>query len=247
MPRPIWKGAISFGLVTVPVGLYSAVQREDLAFRLLHRKDGARIDYRRFCEEETGADFAKAKVEATQTIDITDFVPAGDIDWIYFESTYYLAPTKAGAKGYASLREALRESGRVGVGTIVMRQRQHLAAVRPMGDDVLVLLTMRFKHEIRPISALDMPRARKVDPREKKLALELVDTLAGSFQPEKYRDTYRDVLMGIIEQKRRGQKVTAPAPSKRPQKVVSLVKALERSLAEPRHAARDRRAPRRAA
>ena len=163
--RPIWRGALTFGLVNIPVGLYSATTRSDLSFRLLHAKDQAPIAYRRVCTEEnvevpwgeivkgyeyekghfvvmTEEDFAQADVEATQTIDIRDFVRGEAIPATYFEQPYYLEPQKTGAKGYALLREALKRSGRVGVATVVLRQREHLAAVQPAGD-VLTLTTIR--------------------------------------------------------------------------------------------------------
>ena len=181
MPRAIWKGTISFGLVTIPVGLYSAVERaEQIHFRLLHAKDESPIDYKRVCEVEgvevpwpeivkgyeiskgefvvmTDKDFARARTETTRTLAIRDFVPAQAIDFLYFDEPYYLAPEgKDAAKSYALLRDALAKAGRVGVGTVVMRQREHLAALEPM-DATLVLTTLRFAHEIRKPSALDLP------------------------------------------------------------------------------------------
>ncbi|HEV8586802.1 MAG TPA: Ku protein, partial [Methylomirabilota bacterium] len=168
--RPVWKGALSFGLVTIPVGMYPATARNDVSFRLLHAKDKSPIAYRRVCAEEnvevpwaeivkgyeyekgrfvemTEADFDAADVEATQTIDIRDFVTAAEISPAYFEQPYYLAPEKTGGKAYALLREALRRSGRAGVATVVLRQREHPAAVQVRGD-ALTLTTMRFGHEI---------------------------------------------------------------------------------------------------
>lgn len=255
MPRAIWKGAISFGLVTIPVGLYSAVERaEQIHFRLLHEKDESPIDYRRVCEEEdkevpwdeivkayeyekgryvvlTDRDFAKAKVAATQMFEIRDFVPADAIDFMYFEHPYYLAPSsKAGLKPYALLRDALERSERVGIGTIVLRQRERLAALQA-ADGVLLLTTMRFAHELRSPASLDVPAAgRGYGKAEMDLALRLIDTLAGDWKPEKYKDTYHDVLVKIIEQKAAGREITAPEPAKAP-KVVDLMDALKKSLA----------------
>jgi DNA end-binding protein Ku len=270
MPRAIWKGAISFGLVTIPVGLYAAVERaERLHFRLLHAKDESPIDYRRVCEAEgvevpwgeivkgyeiskgefvvmTDKDFARARTEATQTLAIRDFVPADAIDFLYFDEPYYLAPEgKAGAKSYALLRDALARAGRVGVGTFVMRQREHLAALEPVGQ-ALVLTTLRFAHEIRKPSALDLPPAGRGDKREMTLALQLIDTLAGEWDPRRYRDTYHEVLREVIEQKAKGKVVSLPAPRK-PARVVSLAKALEQSLKTPRRAPAKAAARRRAA
>jgi DNA end-binding protein Ku len=259
-PRAIWTGAITFGLVSVPVGLHSAVERsKELRFRLLHEKDSSPIDYRRVCEKEdkevpwdeivkgyeyekgryvvvTDRDFARAKVAATQMFEIRDFVPARAIDFMYFEHPYYLAPTgKAGAKAYALLRDALERSGRVGVGTIVLRQRERLAALQAV-DGVLLLTTMRFAHEIRPPGSLDLPAAgRGYTKGEMDLALRLIDTLAGDWKPEKYKDTYYDELMKIIEQKAEGREITVPKARQAP-KVVDLMDALRKSLAGARPA-----------
>jgi DNA end-binding protein Ku len=256
MPRSMWKGAITFGLVTVPVSLYSATERQaEIHFRLLHKKDASPIDYRRYCSAEdvqvdwndivkgyeyekgrfvvmTDADFEKARTPATQTIDIQDFVPACDIDFAHFDAPYWLEPDRAGRKGYALLREALSESQRVGIGTLVLRQREHLVAVRPAGN-ALMLTTMRFENEIRSAEGLDIPTDVKIDPREKKLAAQLVDTLAGPWQPDKYRDTYTESLQKAIEQKLEGKEIQAAAPGK-PPKVVDLMEALQASLKEGR-------------
>ncbi len=281
MPRAIWKGAISFGLVTVPVGLYSATERAaELHFRLLHAKDTSPIDYKRVCEAEgvevpwseivrgyeyakgqyvvvTDTDFARARVEATQTFTIRDFVPARSVDAVYFDEPYYLAPTgKPGAKAYALLRDALAETERIGIGTIVLRQREHLAALAPVGM-ALALTTMRFAREIRSPGTLDLPAAGRSDQRELGLARQLIDTLASEWDPARYRDTYHEVLMQVIERKAKGEEISVPAPRK-PARVVSLMDALQQSLKtrrpEPAKAGGrrgahrpGRRAPRRAA
>jgi DNA end-binding protein Ku len=259
MPRPIWKGAISFGLVTVPVGLYAATERAaEIRFRLLHAKDSSPIDYKRVCEAEgaevpwdqivrgyeyakgqyvvlTDKDLARARVEATQTFAIRDFVPAHAIDVLHYDQAYYLAPaSKAASKAYALLREALAESGRVGIGTLVLRQREHLAALVPEGR-VLALTTLRYAYEIRSTDSLDVPAATRADKRELALARQLIDTLARDWDPTRYRDTYRDVLLKVIEQKAKGEPVSPPARRK-PAPVVDLMDALRRSLAEPRRA-----------
>jgi DNA end-binding protein Ku len=252
--RSLWKGAITFGLVNIPVALYSATVRSDLSFRQLHAKDAAPIAYRRVCTAEnvevpwpeivkgyevargefvvmTEDDFRNADVDATQTIDIRDFVPGDAIDFTYFEQPYYLEPTATAAKAYALLREALRRSGRVGVATLVLRQREHLAAVKVAGD-ALVLTTMRFAHEIVPATELDVPRGDAgLDRREVDLALQLVDTLAADWQPDRYRDRYREALLAAIERKVEGRVVAAPpAGRKPPTKVVDLMEALQASL-----------------
>jgi DNA end-binding protein Ku len=260
MPRAIWKGAISFGLVTVPVGLFAATERAaEIRFRLLHATDTSPIDYKRVCEAEgvevpwsqivrgyeyekgqyvvlTVKDLARARTEATQTFTIRDFVPAQAIEDLYFNEPYYLAPTgKAAGNAYALLRDALARAGRVGVGTIVLRQREHLAALEPVGR-ALVLTTLRFAHEIRSPDTLDLPpAARNGDKREMNLALQLIDTLASDWDPSRYHDTYREALLKAIEQKVKGEKISAPAPRK-PARVVSLARALEQSLKTPRRA-----------
>jgi len=258
MPRAIWKGAISFGLVTVPVGLYSATERaNEIRFRLLHAKDTSTIDSKRVCAAEgvevpwseivkgyeyekgqfvvlTDKDFARARTEATQMFAIRDFVPARAIDFLYFDEPYYLAPEgKAAAKSYALLRDALARAERVGVGTFVLRQREHLGALEPSGD-ALVLTTLRFAHEIRSPESLDLPPAgRGWDKREMTLALQLIDTLASDWDPTRYRDTYHEVLKQAIEQKIKGEEISMPRPRK-PARVVSLARALEQSLKTPR-------------
>jgi len=178
----------------------------------------------------TEADFEAADVEDTQTIDIRDFVVTAEIPPVYFEQPYYLEPQKTGAKAYALLREALRRSGRVGVATVVLRQREHLAAVQATGD-AMTLTTMRFAHEIAAPAGLDLPADAALDRREIDLALQLVGTLEGPWQPEKYRDRYRDALQATIERKLEGR---AAEPAERGRraatKVVDLMSALEASL-----------------
>jgi DNA end-binding protein Ku len=252
MPRPVWKGAVTFGLVSVPVNLYPATRRQaELSFRLLHKKDNAPVEYKRFCTEEevevpwndivkgyehekgnfvvmTDEDFEKAKTESTETLEIRDFVPLDQINLAHFESPYWLEPTKAGRKAYVLLREALEESRRVGIGTFVMRQREHLAALRPAGN-ALMVTTLRFVDEIRSAEDLEIPREEKLAKKEIDLAKKLVDTLAGDWKPEQYKDTYHEILRAAIEQKLEGKEIEAPTP-RRPARVVNLMKALEQSL-----------------
>jgi DNA end-binding protein Ku len=254
MPRPIWKGAISFGLVTIPVNLYSAVERsETLSFHLLHKKENSRIENKRFCKEEgvevpwselvkgyeyakgeyvvvTDEDFARARVPATQTFGVRAFVPASEVEDLYFDEPYYLAPNgRAAVKAYALMRDALRDTGRLGVGTIVIRMREHLAAIEPAGH-ALVLSTMRFAHEIRSQKDLDLPKVGEGwTKKEMDLARQLIDTLASKWDPTQFRDTYTEVLRQIIEAKAEGKQIALPAPARRP-KVASLMKALQESL-----------------
>jgi DNA end-binding protein Ku len=252
MPRPMWKGAVTFGLVSVPVNLYPATKRQaELSFRMLHEKDKAPIQYKKFCSEEekevpwneivkgyefekgqyvvmADEDFAKAKTESTETLDIREFVPLDQINVAHFESPYWLEPTKQGRKAYALLREALEDSGRVGVGTFVMRQREHLAALRPAGK-ALMVTTLRFADEIRSAEDLDLPGDEKLGKKEIELARKLVDTLADDWDPAEYKDTYHETLRAAIEQKLEGREVETPAPRK-PARVVNLMQALEESL-----------------
>src|SRR5919198_2865426 len=173
----------------------------------------------------------KAKVPATQTVEITDFVPAGAIDFMYMEHPYYLAPaSKQGVKAYALLRDALAETKRVGIGTIVIRQREQLVAVEPAGK-TLSLTTMRFAHEIRGSEDLDVPELREgYGIKEMDLARKLIDTLAGDWTPEKYRDTYTEVLRQAIQQKVEGKEITVGERPAKTAKVVNLVDALRASL-----------------
>jgi DNA end-binding protein Ku len=258
MARPVWKGAITFGLVTIPVGLSPAIERKaQLSFRLLHDKDQSPIDYRRFCAEEnvevpwreivkgyefakgefvvvTDEDFARARVPGTDTFEIRDFVPAGSIGPLYFDQPYYVTPGgKGGVKAYALLRDALRRTGRVGIGTIVLRQREHLAALHPL-DDALVLSTLRYAHEIRSTKDLDLPaEGAGYQKREMDLGLQLVESLAGDWRPDQYRDTYHEVLLEVIEKKIEGKEIAVAPEAKRPARVVNLAKALEQSLRAP--------------
>jgi DNA end-binding protein Ku len=261
-PRAMWKGSVTFGLVTVPIALHPATERKnELSFRLLHAKDESPIDYKRVCHEEgvevpwseivkgyamakdryvivTDDDFDKARVPATQTFEIRDFVPGASIDDFYFTQPYYVAPAgAAAAKPYALLRDALAKSGRVGVGTIVLRQREHLAALEPAGE-ALVLTTLRWAYEIRSPSSLGLPSPTTTrERRELELALRLIDTLAADWDPKKYKDTYRDVLLDIIERKAAGKTIRAPK-IEGPPKVRSLMSALQASLRERRPAAK---------
>jgi len=255
-PRALWKGSISFGLVTVPISLVSATEpRDALAFNLLHRKDQNRIVEKRFCSKEdvevpwkdivkgyqyakdqyvvvTDEDFARVRVPATQTFDIRRFVPAADVEDLYFNYPYYVTPQgKSAGKAYALLRDALHATGKLAIGTIVLRQREHLAALEPV-DQALVLTTMRFAHEIRRPKDLDLPAAGKGwTESEMKLARQLVDTLSGAWDPAEFRDTYSEALRGVIEAKVEGKEPTAPE-SPAPSPVTDLMEALKQSLAK---------------
>jgi len=254
-PRALWQGSISFGLVTIPINLVSAAEpRETLAFNLLHRKDKSRIIEKRFCQTEdvevpwkdivkgyqyakdqyvviSDEDFERVRVPATQTFEIRKFVPAADVEDLYFNAPYYATPQgRSATKGYALLRDVLRAAGKLAIGTIVLRQREHLAALEP-ADNALVLTTMRFAHEIRPQKDLGFPADRVWSESEMKLARQLVDTLSGDWNPAEYRDTYSDALRKVIEAKVEG-KDTAVPERPAPAKVTDLMEALKRSLKE---------------
>lgn len=249
----IWKGAISFGLVTIPVELRSAVRTDRLSFRMLHAEDNAPVKYERVCsadgepvpwneivkgyEYEKGKfvilsdeDFEAAAIEASRTIDILDFVKIEEIDPRYFDKPYFLLPTKGGEKPYALLREAIRETGAVGIGKVVIRQTQHLAAVKTVGE-ALVLEIMRFAHELVDPETLSFPAETDLRPQELQMAKQLIDNLAESFDASKYTDDYRANLLRVIKAKMKGKKIEVPAAAE-PQdtNVIDLMSRLKESL-----------------
>ncbi|HEX8693055.1 MAG TPA: Ku protein [Longimicrobium sp.] len=228
MARAIWKGSISFGLVTIPVGLFSAENRDEISFRQLDKKNLAPVGYRKY-NKQTGQevefedivkgyeyeedryvlisdeDLRRASPEKTQTVDITDFVDLADIQPIYYDKPYYLGPTnKKNMKAYALLREALKRSGKVGIARVVIRTREYLAAVVPQ-DRVLVLEILRYPYEVRSYEDLDLPGEDLDDigvgDKELAMAQMLIDSMTGEWEPEKYHDTYRDDLMALIHKK----------------------------------------------
>ena len=258
MPRELWKGAIRFGLVHVPVALYPAEQGEELAFTMLDRRDLQPVGYKRYnkatgdevpydqivkgYEYEEGRyvtlekeDFKRANVEASQTIDIVGFVDAGDIPPYYYEAPYYTAPAKHGEKGYALLRETLERTHRVAIANVVIRTRQHLAMLYPR-ESHLILNTLRYQNEIRPAEDIDVPKdlhAAKVQPNELKMAERLIDDMTMKWKPEEYHDTYRDDLMKMIEEKAAGHVKEAPKSKRAPREaqVIDFASLLEKSLA----------------
>jgi|SRR5581483_8220150 len=227
MPRAVWSGTVAFGLVSVPVRMYAAVQESDLRFHWVHLTDSGRIGYEKVCKLDgkpvaddeiakayelpdgelvtlSDEDFDAAAAETTRTIQISDFVPLEQIDPIYFERTFYLGPDEGGEPVYGLLARAMEESGLVALATYVMRERKNLGCLR-VRDGVLTLAKMYFHDEIRPADDVATP-ARKVGERELDMALELVRSFAGDFDPERYRDTYREKLLDVIEAKRRGER-----------------------------------------
>ena len=257
MPRSIWKGAITFGLVNIPVEVHSAVSSSDrISFRLLHKKDNSTIKYERVCAKEEKAvpwdeivkgyeyskgkyvileeeDFRAAAIESTKTIDIQDFVKSDEIDPRYFESPYYLLPQKGGEKAYALLREAIRTTGMVGIGNVTMRSNSmHLVGIKVV-EDALVMEIMRYADELVDTSSFTFPTAENVRPAELQMAEQLVNTLADAFAPEKYSDVYKNNLMAIINDKMKGKKITVEEPAEpEPTNVIDLMARLQESLAQ---------------
>ncbi|HEY3700671.1 MAG TPA: Ku protein [Acidimicrobiales bacterium] len=255
MARAIWSGSISFGLVNVPVKLFTSVRKKDVRFNQLHANDGVRIQQKRVCpadgEEVSWDDLVKGyeispgqyvvvtneeldalDPEATHTVDIEDFVALEDIDPLYFDSSYYLVPDAPGVKPYRLLLDAMNESGRVGIGRVVLRTKQYLCAVRPLGD-ALVLTTMNFADEVSPATELDGLPGPGAEPssREMKVAKQLIDSLTAKFEPDKYHDSYREAVLALIEAKAQGREVVSEPPPEKAAPVVDLMSALEASLA----------------
>jgi len=263
MPRAIWKGAISFGLVHIPVELYPAESRQGLDLDMLDKRDFAPVGYKRYNKETgkdidwnnivkgyeyekgqyvvvTDEDLKRANVEATQTIDILSFADASEIPAIYFEQPYYLKPARGGAKVYVLLRETLKRAGKVGIAQVVIRTKQHVAALLPM-DNAIVLNLLRYHDELRSLDDLDLPDAKDkkaaVTDKEVKMALSLLEDMTEAWQPEKYRDTYRDDVMALIEKKIEANQthtITEPEEGEaRPPtsaKVVDLMELLKKSI-----------------
>jgi DNA end-binding protein Ku len=253
MARALWKGSISFGLVNIPIELHTAVRDHRPKFRMLHAKDKSPVKYERVCIRDghavawedlvkgfeyakghfvtlTKEDFKAAAVEKTRTIDIIDFVETDAIDDRFFETPYYLVPAKGGERAYALLREALRESGRIGIAKFILRDAQHLAAVEVI-DQALVLSMMRFADELADPKPLGFPASSGIRKAELDMAKALINSLAADWNPEKYTDEYVDNLMRIIKGKVKGKKVTLEAPeAPRRGEVVDLMERLRRSL-----------------
>jgi DNA end-binding protein Ku len=252
----IWKGSLTFGLVNIPVELRTAIRSDHISFRLLHEKDLSPVKYERICQSEdkpipwdeivkgyeytkgkfvvlTDADFKTAALERSQTIDILDFVKEDEIDPRYFETPYYLLPGKGGDKPYALLREAIRKTGSVGIGKIIIRQTQHLAGVKVVGD-ALVLEIMRFANELVDASEYNFPSRQAIRPQELQMAEQLVGNLAEPFDPSRYTDEYRANLMRIIKAKMKGKKPSLEEPvTEAPDSgVLDLMSRLRASLAE---------------
>jgi len=257
MARAIWKGSISFGLVNIPIALYPATRREELKFHLLRKSDLSPVNYKRVAEKDgqevpwdqmvkgyeyekgkyvvlKDEDFERVDLEATQTVDIQDFVDQEEIDPMFFYKPYYLEPQKGGDKAYALLRDALKDTNKVGVAKVVIKTRQYLAGVKPE-DGALVLELMHFADELADPGKLHVPKKTEVGKREMSMAKSLIDSMSSKWNPEQYKDDYREALMEVIEEKvAAGGKEIEEKPKKtpKPTKVIDLVSVLQKSLEE---------------
>ena len=264
-PRPIWSGAISFGLVNVPVKIYSAIDEKDIRFHYVHVKDDSPIGYEKICKQEdkpvpddeitkayetkdgdyvylSDEDFEAAE-ERARTIELTDFVPYDDIDPIYFERTYYVGPADGAEKPYTLLVRAMEESGLAGIAQYVMRNKQQLGCLR-IRDGVITLEKMFFADEIRPVKGIKPSRAT-VPAGQVELALDLIDRFSTKWNPEKYEDTYRKRLMSVIRAKQKGKEVhpkREPEEEQPPDLMDALRESLERQQKRPRRRTRKKAA-----
>jgi DNA end-binding protein Ku len=254
MPRAIWKGSLAFGLVNIPVELHTAVRDSRPRFRLLHAKDHSPVEYQRVCRREgkplawdelvkgyeyakgqyvvlTKDDFETAAIEKSRVVEVLEFVEATAIDDRYFEQPYYLTPAKGSERAYAVLREALRKSEKVGIARIILREKQHMAAVE-VAEDAMVLTMMRFEEELVDVSQFSLPAAKSVQDKELQMAMSLVDALSGKWEPEKYKDEYVANLMRVIKAKLKGKTPHLDAGEAAPGKaeVVDLMERLRESL-----------------
>jgi DNA end-binding protein Ku len=256
--RALWKGSISFGLVNIPIELHTAVRNHRPKFRMLHAKDKSPVKFERVCIKDghpvawedlvkgyeyakghfvviTKDDFQAAALEKTRTVDILDFVDADEIDDRYFETPYYLVPAKGGERAYALLREAIRDSKRIGIAKFILRDAQHLCAVEVI-QDAIVLTMMRFADELVDVSQFDFPSSDGVRKPELDMAKALVNSLAASWDPSKYTDQYRENLLRIIQGKVKGKDVELePMTEPRQAEVVDLMERLRKSLAQSGH------------
>jgi DNA end-binding protein Ku len=253
--RAIWKGSISFSLINIPIALYPATRREELKFRLLRSSDLSPVNYKRVAESDgkevpwdqivkgyeyekgkfivlKDEDFKRADIEATQSVDIIDFVELEEINPIFFDKPYYMEPEKRGEKAYSLLREALKKTGKVGIAKVVIKTRQHLAAVKPQ-KNLLALELMHFAEEIIDTAELKVPANSSHGAKELEMATDLVQKMSSKWDPNKYQDDYRHALLEVIHEKVEtgGKEIPAKGAPKKPTNVVDLVSVLQESLA----------------
>ncbi|MQB00888.1 MAG: Ku protein [Actinobacteria bacterium] len=255
MPRPLWKGAITFGLISIPVRLYGAVKEKSMKFHLLHEEDKGRIKYERKCTKcgkevswddiIKGYEFSKdhyvtftdeemdsIDVDSVKAIDVEAFVPLEQIDPIYFNKTYYVVPDAAGLKAYRLLLDALEAEGQVGVAKVAFRDKEHLATIR-LKDDVFVLETMHWPDEIQEPAFEELDKTVKIKDTEVKMARQLIQQLTDDFRPQEFKDLYRERLEELAEKKIEGEEIAVAAePEEEPTKVVDLMEALKASVAD---------------
>jgi DNA end-binding protein Ku len=255
--RAIWKGTISFGLISIPISLYPATQRDELKFRLLRKSDLSPVNYKRVSEHDgkevpwdqivkgyeyekdkfvviKEEDFNRVDVEATQTVDILNFVKMDEVNPLLFYKPYYMEVGKGGDKAYALLREALADSGKIAIAKVVIRVRQHLAAIKPQ-EKGLMLELMHFPDEIREVSEFKTPATKAIGKPEMKMALQLIDSMSEKWDPENYKDEYREALEKMIEHKlETGEAGPAPKKKKPTGNIIDLASVLQRSIQEVR-------------
>ncbi|MDQ3957005.1 MAG: Ku protein [Actinomycetota bacterium] len=269
-PRSIWKGSITFGLITIPVKVFTAVGRErrdKIDLHLLHAKDGQRIHYSRNCEkghkdldwdeivkgyeyekgkwvEITDEDLEALDLESLRTIDVVSFVPYEQIDPMYFDKTYYVVPEEAAVKAYRLVADALEDERLVGVAKVAMREREHLCALR-ISDSMMLMETMHWPEELRDVKFPELRKRPKVQDRERKMARQLIRQLAGDFDPSEFKDEYHRALKRLIDKKVKGEDIVVPERPEEPGDVLDLMEALKASVEAARRG--EKRAPRKRA
>jgi len=255
MARAIWKGAINFGLVHIPINLWKATRPQDIRFHMLHEKDLAPVRQKKVCSVEhtevkpdeivKGYEISKGEFvavepeeldalapENTHSIDIEDFVELDEVDPIYYETAYYLSPDKGAAKPYALLVAAMADSGKAAIARFVMRTKQHLVIMRPMGG-AIGMSTLYYANEVVPLSDVpSVPKDAHLTDQELQMAVRLIDSMSRDFDPERYEDTYREKVVEMLEQKAHGKKISIPRQKEEPARVIDLVSALQASLGE---------------
>ena len=252
--RAIWKGAISFGLVNIPIALYSATRSEEVRFRLLRADDLSPVNYKRVAEADgkevpwdkivkgyeyekgkfvvlKDEDFRRVDIEATQTVDIASFVKLDEVNPIFFHEPYYMEPQKGGDKAYVLLRDALRASGKIAIAKVVIKTRQHLAAVKPQGKGLMLEL-MHFASELIDIDEFKLPESKETGKKELQMAQALIDSMSDEWKPEEYVDEYRAAIEKVIEEKLEHGDESAPKPARKQKatNVIDLVSVLQKSL-----------------
>lgn len=250
--RSLWKGSLAFGLVNIPVRMYSATHEKELKFTMLHKKDLSEIRYARMCKAEDkevpwkdivkgyeyskgdyvvfqDEDFEKANLKKTKTIEIVDFVKEDEIETVYYEKPYFLEPEKNADNAYSLLRDALIKSGKVGIAKFVLRNREHLAVIKPY-EGAIAVIQLRYNEELAQVKELTIPEAKKASPKELTFAIKLIDQLTVPFKPEKYKDTYIDEIKELIKQKAKGKPIHPKSKEPAPSKVLDMMSLLKESL-----------------